>query len=739
MEKEINYIVKLKRNHFPDFNFNDSKSNEKFVKFLQNQISKNKKVKVKKLFTILTENEILALENKAKHQVESPFYTTNKHLSILYNNIKEYNKSLIKFKPISTDLNAYYLISISKDTENDFLEFILKKDYFSSISKHIEPNVADYPDVSDQQTYLRAPIAGNAGVNADFAFSIRSADGTGVTLIDVEQGWDTTHLDLPTNITRLSRIIETNTEHGTNTLGIISATHNNQFCKGIAPNTTVLLSGYEDIRDPNTTIINIYNAILLAINNLKHGDILLLEIELGGQPLEYKFIFIELLNLATALGIVVIEPAGNGGQDLDQSVNDEVERCGTLIYAFDRRSSDFIDSGAIMVGGCDNDRSLCISNYGNRIDCFSLAENVVTLGNGNTINRTFNGSSSASAIIAGVASVIQSYAFQFFGEKLHPLMLRFIFQKIGNIASDFNFPNGKLPDLEQIFRFLIHGLADIFIRDNFADTGGVSSGILCQSPDIILDYADIPNPQNVFTDYNNDYAKNLDRNQENYLYVRFKNASNFIINNAKAKVYYTQASLLSDPSQWNLIGESSLANISRNTVAIFPAIHWDMTILPAGNHFCTIAIISCDEDPFDINPVRINFQNNINAYISFICNNNNVAWRNFLLIDNPQNIIIATFVPKFRSGEMTLHVENNSNLPLNINYHSDNGKLVFKSKTVKKNSSNIQSLVSKEMPYLLNIELQFPTSELDENTEIKVFQKYNDITLGMFTIKKSKL
>jgi hypothetical protein len=128
--------------------------------------------------------------------------------------------------------------------------------------------------------------------------------------------------------------------------------------------------------------------------------------------MEYYQECFDIIRRATASGVIVVEAAGNGGQNLDAPVYGN--RFNVLVR----------NSQAILVGasGAGDRVAACFSNTANRIDVHAWGGSVVTLGYGdgassaspfnNTVTRLFytggfGGTSSASPMIAGSVASIQ--------------------------------------------------------------------------------------------------------------------------------------------------------------------------------------------------------------------------------------------------------------------------------------------------------------------------------------------
>ncbi len=310
------------------------------------------------------------------------------------------------------------------------------------------------------------------GIDAKYAWKIKGGCGEGkVQFIDIEPGWNLNHEDLKgAGVVLLNSGINKSDwfGHGTAVLGTLLMQDNNFGGVGITPKAKGTL--IPQISQSGHNIIN--DAIMKAIDMLNYGDILLLEAQVTETdfprkqwPVEIRQMTFDVIELATAKGIIVIEPAGNGSFDDRQGNNldDFIDRNNKRIL--DRTSLDFKDSGAIMVAAASDSAAhgrRRFSNYGNRIDCFAWGSNVFTtddpLSAANPLfpyNSNFGGTSSASAIIAGVAIAVQSILESSGRSRLSPKEMRDLLSNNG-ISSRSTI--GIMPDLKRIIDKVIPGL-----------------------------------------------------------------------------------------------------------------------------------------------------------------------------------------------------------------------------------------------------------------------------------------
>jgi hypothetical protein len=489
-----------------------------------------------------------------------------------------------------------------------------------------------------------API----GIDAEWVWANSWAGGLGVSVVDVEGGWQTTHEELvslvtPTPIYGLNNPDPFWSDHGTQVLGVIAAGDNTSGGIGIAPRISSLRTS-SIYFEPTFSQQDPGSALAAAIAVMTVGDILLIEIQhFTFHPIEADDWVLDLLRLATSQGILVVEAAGNGNNDLDQWIGIGGRR-------FLRGHPNFIDSGALMVGASVSTvphHRAGISNYGNRIDCYAWGENVVTCGVGNLVGGTdpdqwytdtFSGTSSASSIIVGAAALLQSQSLSVSQTVFSPTQLR---QLLSNPATGT--PQGTglagaigvMPNLALIMPSL--GLVpDVYLRDAVGDTGLVPwTGGLCSSPDVIVRDSPAANPsvdfgigtENMWT-----LGDTAEAGQTNYVYVRVHNRGGMPASNVKATVYWSDPATLVTPSQWNLVGSTTIPTVPvGNVITVSPAIPW--STVPAPGHYCFVAVLDHPLDPSPIDPVHFPTIN-VTDYVDLIRNQNNVTWRNFNVVDN---------------------------------------------------------------------------------------------------------
>lgn len=289
------------------------------------------------------------------------------------------------------------------------------------------PRATETPDFTDQQGYFRpAP----RGMDADFSRQDPRMRGEDIKIVDLEYDWNPFHEDLQLDSTDLGgdafpRYPGFGDDHGTAVFGELVALDNGYGVTGGVPDAEIYGISPTERVSPSETSWRPASALayLAGLGGgafLRPGDVVLLEQQTVGPaggtnyaPLEWIPSVFEVVQLLTAMDVVVVETGGNGDQNLDQPA---YTRNGVPWFDPDVRHS-----GAILVGAGDSDthERLAFSNYGERFDLQGWGNNIVTTGytslysvpgNHNIrYSETFGGTSGAGPIITSAVIAIQSY------------------------------------------------------------------------------------------------------------------------------------------------------------------------------------------------------------------------------------------------------------------------------------------------------------------------------------------
>ena len=277
------------------------------------------------------------------------------------------------------------------------------------------PTTAATEDFTSLQYYF---AAAPEAVGLVALRALPGGDGAGVTVVDVEYDWLFGHEDL--TLAASSHLGGElypyfGSDHGTAVLGILGGRNNGFGVTGAAPAARVVTSA------PFTDGWYVpADAILRAVAATNEGDVILLEQQAFGPtgayvPLEWIPSVYEATRAATRAGRIVVAAAGNGAMDLDDPV---------FGGRFDRTQ---FNSGAIIVGAAYEFRErLWFSTFGSRVDVQGRGVGVVTTGYGDLFGPSpttaytsaFSGTSSASAITAGIITALQGYVKRHLGAPL---------------------------------------------------------------------------------------------------------------------------------------------------------------------------------------------------------------------------------------------------------------------------------------------------------------------------------
>jgi hypothetical protein len=284
----------------------------------------------------------------------------------------------------------------------------------------------------------------------------------------MERGWNLNHQDLPAGITKISGDNYDQIPHGTSVLGVVLMVDNNVGGVGIAPGASGRV-----VSQWQPTGFNNPDAIFSALPSMAFGDVLLLEAQEFDPdrddsywadnlwPAEIAPATYGAFLWAKALGIVVVEAGGDGGNDLDRYTTNPPSGGGERIF-----DPAFRDSGAIMVGAASSayPHTPVATNTGKRIDCYAWGEDIDTTdtnaaGTDNQAYRpdlskqrsAFSGTSGAAAIVAGAALIVQGLARVSLGSPFNPQDLRRILTTNGTKSAGGDSDGiGVMPNLQAI-------------------------------------------------------------------------------------------------------------------------------------------------------------------------------------------------------------------------------------------------------------------------------------------------
>jgi hypothetical protein len=342
-------------------------------------------------------------------------------------NLKNWEKLIEDLLNEPSVLGAYY----KPPGEPPEMERVKTKD--SSPDSPLDLRPAPTPSFESRQGYLDAAPG---GIEARFAWTKPGGRGDGVRVIDLEWGWNFSHEDLlASSGGLLDGANSSDTDHGTAVIGVIGGDSNGFGITGISPNAQ--LSAISFVSNSSA------QGIRKAADRLGAGDIILLEIHRPGPRAtgsgQFGFIAIEwwpddfaAIVYATSRGIIVVEAAGNGSQNLDEAIY-STRPAGFPVgwrNPFNRGNP---QCGAILVGagapppgthgrnhGADRSR-LDFSNYGAAVDVQGWGREVTTTGrswgvadlhNGGTnawYTDQFSGTSSASPVVVGACAAMQGW------------------------------------------------------------------------------------------------------------------------------------------------------------------------------------------------------------------------------------------------------------------------------------------------------------------------------------------
>lgn len=286
------------------------------------------------------------------------------------------------------------------------------------------PPPSDTPNFDSDQALLDPPPE---GVGVAWLRGWPGAAGDGVRVSVIEYAFDPDHEAFQSNPPEVGpgQSVRQFEYHGNAVFGLIGSGDDGFGVTGIAPQVQLR------IVYPFTPSYDVAEALLLAAQELAPGDVLLIEQQMaltpGLGPVSADPATFDAIALATAAGITVVEPTGNGGVDLDAPF-------------FEGWFDPSNDHGGIMIGASNaaHGRPANYSGHGARVDLHTRSGHLhapygrdgepdLYFPEGDwtrAYTARFGGTSGAAAVVAGACVALQGVAIELRGAPLPPDTLR---------------------------------------------------------------------------------------------------------------------------------------------------------------------------------------------------------------------------------------------------------------------------------------------------------------------------
>nr|MBX2800811.1 hypothetical protein [Myxococcales bacterium] len=493
--------------------------------------------------------------------------------------------------------------------------------------------VADVPITPDAWSGLQGYLApAPTGIGIEAAHEVTLGEGVGLAVIEIDFPADASqvvsHTQLPDNLmvdtpscSAHSPTMIRGRRHALRTLGVLLSKPDGNGFTGIVPAAgPVHLVGARpaacsdaDKDAAGCCLPDLVDAIRRARNALLlegTGGVMLIEAQVVHAqpdgttvlaPIEAIGEVQAAIKLATDAGVTVVEPTGNErglrlgtlrrpGQDVHDP-NDRV---------FSERS------GAILVGAGHHADHQPLGGQGQRVDCFGWGSGVATLdtspSDAHGYTRNYSGSSSASAIVAGAAVLVQA-ASKTYRRTLSPKALRNVMRAPDNGTAGVHPGTGArqagvigvMPDLGRLMA-RVRLLTDAVIRDQ---ANHDERRLMAESPDIGI----VAGPVAAATA--DAWAGDLDQllpvqpqgGTTNHLYVRIHNrGGRRTTTNATVTVLHAPPSTLLDASKLTELATVPLPLLeAAGGCKVTSALPWGVSgALPPG---CLVAMVKAGTDP----------------------------------------------------------------------------------------------------------------------------------------------
>ncbi|MFT4627271.1 MAG: serine protease [Myxococcota bacterium] len=472
-------------------------------------------------------------------------------------------------------------------------------------------------------------------------------------------------------------VLASNRRHGARTLGVLGATHGQGAFAGMCPDARLHLVCERPSVCSGTGACcraELANTLLWIASNANRGDVVLIESQVkvddkwltdkferdviaeGGDPdwfapVEVDPANYDIIRTLTAMGVTVVEPAGNGGLSLET-----IRKDGLLVFGGRP------DSGAVMVGAAraDHRTPSASSNRGRRVNCWAWGDSVWTtswtpFNPKAAVAHNYSGTSSASAIIAGCAAIVQGVYTARHGVPLDARALRshleapdagtpatregLLLDAVGTPVEADGTPDptgfvtdviGVMPDLAEVLR-RVDDRSDVVIRDRVGDDG-VARGLRpTSSPDIIvLRSAGVP--ADPATHWAGD-AESMGHppaavhdGDAHTAYLRVYNRGAVAAARVRGHLWHAPVATLIPPCDWTDIGPTVWHGQvpPDGSLAVSEPIDWPAKALPKPGPRAFVAIVSAPGDPGP-SPADLG---DWKGYLSAVTSASNLAIRN---------------------------------------------------------------------------------------------------------------
>lgn len=546
---------------------------------------------------------------------------------------------------------------------------------------------ADDDPLSPLQGYLDpAP----AGIDARWAWSRPGGDGAGIGFVDVEEGWWLGHeavarWGLAGPLAGDNRNLADRRDHGVAVLGVVAGADDAAGTVGIAPNvrSAQVSSVYRAATDDANRIAD---ALVAAVAAGQPGDVVVVEMQKGNPPLpvEAEPDVLDAIRLASALGLVVVEAAGNGWQSLDARLGAAHPPSGAIVVgAAAPALSTWTPAGATaQVAGHGR---ISESNHGARVDCYAWGRGVATAGYGDltpgadparTYTGAFSRTSAATAIVAGAAVLTQAMYRAATGTLLSPGQLRAVLADPANGTP--HVPAGArtighMPDLRRVAAAL--GLVpDVYLRDAVGDTGAApGTGPTGQSPDVIVRADPVADPVAAFGEGSgtaDDPALSTGpvAGRDNTVHVRVRNRGGTAATDVRALVYTTPVSTLQTPATWTVVGYTGPFTVPPgDALTVAPAITWAAADVPADGPRGLVVLLDHPADPAPPLPADLSWD----EFVAVVRDGDNITFRNFHLVAPADPLVLDFLLAGAPDRDAEFDLEIGVRLPAGARLHLD--------------------------------------------------------------------